>query len=507
MRFYGNTRWDNQAAKEQEMASGLRMKEIEEARVQAHKAKVEEMQRKEEGLTAKIESAKGESEKTLGEMKGVLELRGKIEEELLPLERELTRLEDEKKSFMKERQKLQKKLNEDSQGIDRMKDEIINKDNMMSEFLKKIAEVEERLSEQQKVYESVRSDRNLYSKNLIETQDEIAEITKRIKIVAQQIDQLKEELEVKDKIVTHEMSRTKELSKSFQMFERKNDSLRQRKEAREEDIKGLINEIGKLKFMKTTIDKDLVKIQEVYNTMVSERDLLGTELIQKNDEIALLHEKISLHENGLKNGHLELGKVENELKILDIIIKDLSRELLIHKNKVIRLTGYKGKILTLNEMLLEEKLRVKALSEELENPLNANRWRSVGSVELDDFELMGRVQTIQKKLIRVTQDLIASDYQISAHKSTVTSLRELMERNPGAKEAERFMLLQRALRMKTRKIKGLAAELNLFRQKYVESQQKMESLKENIDFNHKKYNETVHKSKMFGNESAFTESN
>ena len=485
----------------------IRMKEIEEARVTAHKGKVDELQRKEEGLTGKIESAKGESEKTLGEMKGVLELRGKIEEELVPLERELQRLEDEKRSYMKERQKLQKKLNEDSQTIDRMGDEMINKDNMMSEFLKKIAEVDEKLADQQKIYETVRSDRNLYSKNLIETQDEIAEITKRIKIVAQQIDQLKEELEIKDKIVTHEMSRTKELSKNFQMFERKNDALRQRKEAREEDIKGLINEIGKLKFMKTTIDKDLLKIQEVYNTMVSERDLLGTELIQKNDEIALLHEKIVLHETGLKNGHLELGKVENELKILNIIVKDLSRELLIHKNKIVRLMGYKGKILSLNEMLLEEKLRVKALSEELENPLNANRWRSVGSVELDDFELMGRVQTIQKKLIRVTQELIASDYQIAAHKSTIANLNELMERNPGTKEAERFMLLQRSLRIKTRKIKGLAAELNLFRQKLVESQYKIGSLKENIDFNNKKYNEAVQKAKGLDNESTITDFN
>lgn len=489
------------------MASVIRMKEIEEARVTAHKAKVDELQRKEEGLTSKVESAKGESEKTLGEMKGVLELQRKIEEELMPLERELQRMEDEKGSYMKERQKLQKKLNEDSQTIDRMGDEIINKDNQMSEFLKKIAEVEEKLAEQQKVYESVRSDRNLYSKNLIETQDEIAEITKRIKIVAQQIDQLKEELEIKDKIVTHEMSRTKELSKNFQMFERKNDSLRQRKEAREEDIKGLINEIGKLKFMKSTIDKDLLKIQEVYNTMVSERDLLGTELIQRNDEIALLHEKIALHETGLKNGHLELGKVENELKILNIIVKDLSRELLIHKNKIVRLMGYKGKILSLNEMLLEEKLRVKALSEELENPLNANRWRSVGSVELDDFELMGRVQTIQKKLIKVTQELIASDYQIAAHKSTVDNLKELMDRNPGAKEAERFMLLQRNLRLKTQKIKGLAAELNLFRQKLVDSQQRIGTLKENIDFSNKKYNETVVKAKAFDNESTITDIN
>lgn len=464
-----------------------RLKEIENVKVQEDKNKMVELQKKETNLTIKIATAKKDSENTLNEMKKVLQLRGKIEEELIPLEKEIQKCEDEKKGYMKERQKLQKKLNEDNLAIERMKDETINKDNQISEFLKKIAEVEEKLQEQQKVYENVRSDRNLYSKNLTDTQDEIAEIAKRIKIVAQQIDQLKEELEIKDKVVVHEISRTKELSKNFQMLERKNETLRQRKETREEDIKGLINEIGKLKFTKTSIDKDLSRIQGIYNTMVSERDILGTELIQRNDEIALLHERILLQENSLKSGHIELSRVENEIKILNIIIKDLSRELFIHKNKISKLMGYKEKILKLNEMLLEEKLRVKALSEELENPLNANRWRSIGNVELDDFELMGKIQTIQKKLIQTTQDMIGTDYQISAHKQTISNLKEMMEKNPGVKEAEKFMLLQRNLRMKTRKMKASAAELNLFRFKISEIKGKIEGLVNQIDINKKKY--------------------
>lgn len=478
-------------AKEQELSSIERLKEAEESRVQEERAKVAELQKREEALTARISSAKKDSEGTLLEMKKVLQLRGQIEESLLPLERDIQRCEEEKKGYMKERQKLQKRLNEDSVVIERLRDDTINKDNLVAEFLKKIAEVDERLGEQKRIYENVRSDRNLYSKNLTETQDEIAEITKRIKIVAQQTDQLREELEVKEQVVSHELSRTKELSKNFQMFERRNDSLRQRKESCEEDIKGLINEIGKLKFVKGGIDKELSQTQKVYNTIVSERDFLGTELIQKNDEIAVLHERILTRENALKRGHLELGRVDGEIRIVNVIARDLGRELAIYRKRVTKLSVYQSKIASLNEMLLEEKLRVKALSEELENPDNLNRWRSVGSVELDDFELMAKIQTVQRKLIKATQEIVSTDYQTNAQQQTLAHLKDLATKGPGVKEAETFMLLQRALRMKTAKMKSLAAELNTFRFKLSETQSLVESRKEAVDQAKKRYHLTL----------------
>lgn len=478
-------------AKEQELCSIERLKEAEESRVQEERAKVAELQKREEALTSRISAAKKDSEGTLLEMKKVLQLRGQIEESLLPLERDIQRCEEEKKGYMKERQRLQKRLNEDSVVIERLRDETINKDNLVAEFLKKIAEVDERLGEQKRIYENVRSDRNLYSKNLTETQDEIAEITKRIKIVAQQTDQLREELEVKEQVVSHELARTKELSKNFQMFERRNDGLRQRKESCEEDIKGLINEIGKLKFVKGGIDKELGRTQQVYNTIVSERDLLGTELIQKNDEIALLHERILTRENALKRGHLELGRVDGEIRIVNVIARDLGRELTIYRRRVTKLSLYQSKIASLNEMLLEEKLRVKALSEELENPENLNRWRSVGSVELDDFELMAKIQTVQRKLIKATQEIVSTDYQTNAQQQTLEHLKDLATKGPGVKEAEAFMLLQRALRMKTAKMKSLAAELNTFRFKLSETQSLVESRKEAVDQAKKKYHSAV----------------
>ena len=40
---------------------------------------------------------------------------------------------------------------------------------------------------------------------------------------------------------------------------------------------------------------------------------------------------------------------------------------------------------------MEEKLKVKALSEELEDPKNTERFRFIGDSDNDIFELMGKI--------------------------------------------------------------------------------------------------------------------
>lgn len=58
------------------------------------------------------------------------------------------------------------------------------------------------------------------------------------------------------------------------------------------------------------------------------------------------------------------------MKFLLIILNDLNSELRINKHKVEKLFIYRDRIKNINDLLAEEKLKVRALSEELENPKN-----------------------------------------------------------------------------------------------------------------------------------------
>lgn len=55
-----------------------------------------------------------------------------------------------------------------------------------------------------------------------------------------------------------------------------------------------VGEIGKLHFIIKDSELARTKLKEEYEVVVADRDILGTQLIRRNDESALLYEKIKI---------------------------------------------------------------------------------------------------------------------------------------------------------------------------------------------------------------------
>lgn len=69
------------------------------------------------------------------------------------------------------------------------------------------------------------------------------------------------------------------------------------------------------------------------------------------------------------------------------------------------ISDLKGEIHNLSRELTEAKLKVKALSEEIENPMNVHRWRKLEATDTAIYELMTKIQSVQKRLIAKTEEV------------------------------------------------------------------------------------------------------
>jgi hypothetical protein len=70
---------------------------------------------------------------------------------------------------------------------------------------------------------------------------------------------------------------------------------------------------------------------------------------------------------------------------------------------------FKNEIYSLQNELIEEKLKVKALSEELENPLNVHRCRNLEGTDPDVYEMKEKIKTLQKRLIYKTEQVVEKE--------------------------------------------------------------------------------------------------
>jgi len=199
-----------------------------------------------------------------------------------------------------------------------------------------------------------------------------------------------------------------------------------------------------------------------YEDVISQRDILGTQLIRRNDELALLYEKVKIQQNTLQNGEIAYKERLEEIRTLKIHIASLNRELEIGKNKVTSIDERQREVLDLQRELLQERTKVKALSEELENPQNIHRWRKLEGSDPSQVEMQAKVKALQRRFIAKTEEAVEKDLQIHDKEKMFMELQNILASQPGPAAAEEVAMMQQALKEKTRTMKAMAAELNMY---------------------------------------------
>merc|ERR1712166_619193 len=205
----------------------------------------------------------------------------------------------------KERDRFSHEASKANANLMQMVEEVKLKQNLISELKKENIEFEGKLKQQQNLYEAVRSYRNLYSKNLIEAQDEVAELKRKFKIASHQISQLKDEIETKDQALTQVHYEKAEKMKEIDVVRSELEANIKKFDASQRIRIKLDNEIEKLTYIIKESYEEIEKLKKDYQNVINERDILGTQLIRRNDELALLYEKIKILQNTLARGEIQ----------------------------------------------------------------------------------------------------------------------------------------------------------------------------------------------------------
>merc|ERR1712127_1143064 len=197
--------------------------------------------------------------------------------------------------------------------------------------------------------------------------------------------------------------------------------------------------------------------------VINERDILGTQLIRRNDELALLYEKIKIQQSTLKKGEVQYRERIEDIRILKLKINDMKRELKIERQSVANIDVLQKEVFQLQRELLQERTKVKALSEELENPMNVHRWRKLEGSDPDTYEMIQKIQTLQKRLIAKTEEVVEKDLLIQEKEKLYVELKNILARQPGPEVAEQLAVYQQNLKEKQRQMKAMSSELEMYK--------------------------------------------
>ena len=140
-------------------------------------------------------------------------------------------------------------------------------------------------------------------------------------------------------------------------------------------------------------------------------------------------------------------------------LKELKKELLQTQDQISCIHDLKAEANSLEKEILSEKTKVKALEDELKNPMNVHRWRKLEAIDQTNYEKILKIQTLQRRLIAKTEEVNDKSDLIKQKEKLFMELKNILARQPGSEIHGQLVKYKEMLKEKSGQMKKILGEL------------------------------------------------
>lgn len=124
-------------------------------------------------------------------------------------------------------------------------------------------------------------------------------------------------------------------------------------------------------------DRDIARHKKDIDNVMNERNILGTQLVRRNDELCLQYNRLKILNGTLQRGKQQYNERLEDIRLLKLEVNKLRTEKVLLMKSIENTSDMRHEIFHLNRNLTRERLKVMALEEEVQTPLNIHRWRKL----------------------------------------------------------------------------------------------------------------------------------
>ena len=223
-------------------------------------------------------------------------------------------------------------------------------------------------------------------------------------------------------------------------------------------------DIERLGLVINSSEQAMVQLRKAYEAQVERRNVVGTTLIDRNDELCILYEKAHVQEDVKLQGEMSLQERDDEIRLLRIEIAEVTRHRDVVRALMPAVPQLDASIASLQQQLLEERRRTADLSQKLESPDNLSRWRELGGHIPEQAELAVKLAHLQERID--DKDAQLAEKALILEEVSALSERLRAQAAEGRQEtielATKVNHYQTRIRETTRKLMATVSELSMY---------------------------------------------
>lgn len=363
--------------------------------------------------------------------------------------------------------------------------DIENKAKIIASLENTIEEMQHQSSQYKKSMEKMKVENSNVTKEFNDSQKVVLGLEQEKKDFEHVTDALREQISSKDAALMKESGAVNKEKALKDAYVEDISVMKKRIVQNEETIQSNLSDARRLETAMRKLEDAAATQKREYDHALHERDVLGTSLIQQAAELKLMSENMKIQESTQRRGELQYNVRVEDIRILTLKVKELSRLLAIAQGGQAGVDDMSKKLMALQKDYMREQQKVKALSDELETPLNVHRWHRLEGSDPEAYELLQQLQILQKRLLQKSDEVVNRNAIIRDLENRQLELEQELARRPGPDVAEKLNLYKSDVIHKEKQIKAMTAELNMHQTQVHDFKSEIERLETEL-FDYKK---------------------
>lgn len=358
--------------------------------------------------------------------------------------------------------------------------DVYNKEQELVQCEEQIAEIESRIKQQEMLLDTMVVDRNNYTNHydqlrhqFLELQHNFSLLLDRIKSVKTAVRHQEVEIEAEETRARTLQMQQKELSARVVQYQRSIGK-------KQRSVSIFTNEVRQLHEVLLGATEESTRQQRRCNEVIQERDNLDRQRNTRSAELVKLYEQLHTQQSLLLAG-------ENAYRTQAQRLEHLEYQTTLFQGQLEKMRAFVQRVPELQVMvnnagrdLQRERVKARALLDESKRPINVHPHQQLISSEPETYDLLRRVQHLQRVLVLRQRELEQRDAAITEAEQTYMQAKATIAHQPGPEIAAQLSTYQQHLVKKRHQMKKMQDTLGFFQEQTDQLKARHDVLRERL---------------------------
>ncbi|XP_053954136.1 cilia- and flagella-associated protein 58 [Anastrepha ludens] len=417
-----------------------------------------------------VEQTDEQFQKSQHEIKSLQEIISAMEVRLKKMQEDNVKLKKEKAKKVDEIQVFVDK-------IDALQNEIQLKENYEIELKRTISDLEQKANNLSRQQDALLNEKNSIARNLQASDEKHAKLEQQIAKLHDNIENSKSKVSLRDSEIGRLQLQIDKLEKERRLLKTElrytqlghqhtRCELQERKKECDKNTKSQQDDNQKLSQLK----RELERIRDEKNTV-------SVALTKCNDEYAQLKDQLQTLQTAYDQTAKHYAQGQEDMRLMRVEIKNLRTERNVLRKDRENAADLRQELLQMHRLLNQERIKARAMQEEMLTPMNIHRWRNLKGRDPEKMDLIMRIQSLRKQILQQNVSALQQEQALEESQRLYEALKEFMLKLPSHKVRAELNNVKATLSGKERKLKALMAELQVKELDERTNSQKLEEFK------------------------------